>query len=172
MSKALNRLIYTISNGNKPNQTDIDALNNVISYYNKERERSIENQEMFAKVFIGTFKDLIIKSNGDYKGSLNTLKKYLAIDMQPHYDSFHTDLNQLEFKMYCDYIGIVEEKTLKDIGFNKELIQDNTKTLTKLLDHYTKEKVYNRLNTLMAGLINDYEDDKKFWSKYVNKFNK
>ena len=38
--KAINRLAYTISNGNKPNATDVEALNQLIEYINKEKQNT------------------------------------------------------------------------------------------------------------------------------------
>lgn len=38
--KSINRLAYTISKGNKPNASDMEALNDIIDHVNKENEKS------------------------------------------------------------------------------------------------------------------------------------
>ena len=153
--KALNRLIYTISNQNKPNQLDADALNDLIIYYNDERKRILTNNQLFAKLFIGVFKGDLIKSNGNYKLSLDTLKMILKIDIQEHYNGFHNEINQIEFEKLCDYLEIPEVKTLSDDQKKDIIIEDNKELLYKVLGKYSKEKVYDRLNNLMIDLIED-----------------
>tara|TARA_R110000796_G_scaffold51740_1_gene122099 strand:- start:671 stop:1141 length:471 start_codon:yes stop_codon:yes gene_type:complete len=153
--KNLNRLIYTISNQNKPNQLDVEALNNVIKYYNDERKRTLTNNKLFAKLFVGVFKGDLIKSNGNYKLSLDTLKMMLKIDIEEHYNGFHNEINQIEFEKLCDYLEIPEVKTLSDDQKKDIIIEDNKELLYKVLDKYSKEKVYDRLNNLMIDLIED-----------------
>ena len=153
--KALNRLIYTISNQNKPNQLDADALNDLIIYYNDERKRILTKNQLFAKLFIGVFKGDLIKSNGNYKLSLDTLKMILKIDIQEHYNGFHNEINQIEFEKLCDYLEIPEVKTLSDDQKKDIIIEDNKELLYKVLGKYSKEKVYDRLNNLMIDLIED-----------------
>ena len=153
--KELKRLAYTIGNGNKPNETDIEALNGVIEYYNAERKRTLVNNELFAKLFIGVFKGDLVKSKGNYQLVLNTLKMILKIDLHSHYDSFHRNINQIEFKKLCDYLGVPEVITLEDDKKKDQIIEENKELLSKVLNHYSKEKVFDRLNNLMIDLIED-----------------
>jgi hypothetical protein len=153
--KALNRLIYTISNQNKPNQNDVDALNELIEYKNNEDKRTLVNNELFAKLFIGVFKSDLIKSKGNYQSSLFTLKTMLKIDIHTQYDSFYNEINLIEFNKLCEYLDITDPKCLDDIDKNSKKIKENAGTLAEVLNHYSKEKVYNRLNKLMIELIDN-----------------
>lgn len=51
LKPALVRLHYTISNGNKPNQSDVDAFNSVLDHINKTQEETIQENILFAKLY-------------------------------------------------------------------------------------------------------------------------
>lgn len=53
IKKHLERIKWRISNGGwKANQMDMDALNGIIEYANKEEERNFMSNEHFAKMYI------------------------------------------------------------------------------------------------------------------------
>jgi len=153
--KELKRLAYTIGNGNKPNENDVKALNGVIEYFNNERKRDLQNNELFAKLFINVFKNDLIKSNGDYQKTLNTLKMIFKIDIHAHYDSLHSEINQIEFDNLCAYLDISAGISLIEEEKNDKIIKDNSETLSKVLNKFTKDKVYERLNRLINQILED-----------------
>jgi len=132
----LQRLIYTISNGNKPNNSDVVALNGIIDYVNSEKERDINNYELFAKLFINVFKNDIIKSKGNYQMSLDVVKMILKTKIGVSYESFKDEINQ---------IWLENEIENKNFDINK-------------LDYpkWDIELTKNKLNNVINNLIEDY----------------
>ena len=136
--KALNRLIYTITNQNKPNQADVDALNDVIRYYNKERERLIVNNKLYAKLFLNAFKGDIIKSNGNYQLSIDNLRSIAKISLNDQLDSLVRESNaiflQNEIETYKGDISKFE------------------------YPKYDVEKMKQRIKDIIVNIIEDYND--------------
>ena len=50
IGQSINRLSYTIKNQNKPNTSDVNALNEVIKFINQTTKEEINNNELFAKL--------------------------------------------------------------------------------------------------------------------------
>jgi hypothetical protein len=64
-AKAIERLSYTISRENKPNQTDKDALNKIIKDLNKQAEENVKEHYLFAKLYA-----VMLRVNTDYHGDI------------------------------------------------------------------------------------------------------
>lgn len=137
--KAINRLIYTITKGNKPNQTDIDALNDVIRYYNSERDRQFVNNRLFAKMYISTFKNDLIKNNGNYKLITESLRSTCQISLEDQLDGLIRESNaiylQNEFDNYIGDIDKFEYPKYKPEAM-KEKLKDVIVNLIEDYNHY------------------------------------
>ena len=96
--KAINRLAYTISNGNKPNATDVEALNQLIGYINKEKQRELNNNILFAKLYVNTFKNDLIKNKGDYKNTVQSLKSTCRISFEDQLDGLVREANAIHLE--------------------------------------------------------------------------
>ena len=136
--KAINRLIYTISNGNKPNQTDVDALNDVIKYYNSERERQFTNNRLFAKLYINVLKNDIIKNNGNYQPIIKSLKSTCRISLNDQLDGLIRESNAIYLQNEFDnYIGDIDK-----FEYPK----------------YKPDAMKEKLKDMIVNLIEDYND--------------
>lgn len=133
--KDINRLSFTISKQNKPNQTDADALDGIIEYVNQEKERQLNNHQLFAKLFINDMLNDTIKNDGNYQKSLDTLRMVFKIDLQEHINNFNSHINQLRL-----------ENQIKD-----KVDIDKINFIT-----WTKEETQERLTELITDLIEDY----------------
>ena len=51
LKAALDRIRYTVSNKNKPNDTDIEAFNKILEYFKKSEESALQENVMFAKLY-------------------------------------------------------------------------------------------------------------------------
>ena len=159
--KSLNRLIYTITKGNKPNGTDVQALNEIIQYVNQEKQRQLENNNLFAKLFISTFKNELLQREGKYQLILDSIRIVLKIPLEEHYNALHEEMNYIELMKFAKSKGIsmkhpalrTPEETKKD----SELLKTYELDLINHLDHFKKEAVYSRTNKLLNNLIEDYE---------------
>ena len=93
--KAINRLAYTISNGNKPNASDVEALNQLIDYVNKEKQRELNNNRLFAKLYVNVFKNDLIKNNGNYKATVDSLKSTCRIGLDEQLNGLVREANAI-----------------------------------------------------------------------------
>ena len=132
----LERLKFTISKGNKPNKNDIYALNGIIQYVNNERDRELNNYQLFTKLFLNVFKNDIIKSKGNYQLALKSATDVLKIDLDSHLEMFTREINQIWL-----------EKAVN----NKEI--DNNFDYPK----WDIEETKDRLNDIILNLIEDFK---------------
>lgn len=96
--KAINRLAYTISKGNKPNANDVKALNEIIEYVNKEKERELDNNMLFAKLYVNAFKNSLIKNEGNYKDIVSSLKSTCRISFEDQLDGLVREANAIHLE--------------------------------------------------------------------------
>lgn len=136
--KAINRLAYTISKGNKPNASDMEALNDIIDYVNKEKERELNNNRLFAKLYVNVFKNDLIRNNGDYKATVSSLKSTCRIDLNEQLNSLVIEANaialQNDMKAFEDDISKFEYPKHDEAGMK------------------------NRLKEVIGNLIEDYSN--------------
>lgn len=64
-SEALKRLHFTISKGNKPNQLDIEALNQIIRDQKKQAEETTKEHYLLAKLYA-----VVLRSNTEFLGDI------------------------------------------------------------------------------------------------------
>ena len=136
--KAINRLAYTISNGNKPNATDVEALNQLIGYINKEKQRELNNNILFAKLYVNTFKNDLIKNKGDYKNTVQSLKSTCRISFE----------DQLE--------GLVREANA--IHLEQEAAAFTKDISTFQYPKYDVNKMKYKFKDLIGNLIEDFSE--------------
>jgi hypothetical protein len=62
-TKSIQRLAWRFSQGKAflPNENDTDALNGIITFYNKQQEQINFSQEPFAKMYLYLYKNLVCK---------------------------------------------------------------------------------------------------------------
>jgi len=59
LAEAFNRLRFTLSKGNKPNQTDIEAFNEIGKYFSLHQKDIIQDNLLFAKLYCFTLSELL-----------------------------------------------------------------------------------------------------------------
>ena len=106
IQKQIDRLKYTFTKGNKPNQTDFEALNGFIKYVNDEQERKVANNHLFAKLFISVFKNDLIKSEGNYQYIIDSLRMAIALPLKDHYNELFEEMNSIELVKFAESKGI------------------------------------------------------------------
>ena len=114
---------------------DLKALNGIIKYVNKEKERELNNYQLFTKLFINVFKNDLIKSKGNYQLALGSVKMILSIDTEEHLRAFKDEINQIWLE------EVIESKGIDD---NFDYPKWNT------------EQTKDSLNNVISNLIEDY----------------
>ena len=142
------------------NSDDLEALNGIIEYVNKEKERQLNNYHLFAKLYISSYTKEIYKTKGNYQLIADSLRMTLKRPLESIYDDFHQQINETEFENISKVLGLSDKhpilRTDQENENDEKIIKENAEDLTKALTHYNKEDVYNRLNSLLTNLIEDY----------------
>jgi len=91
----IKRLSFTFSKGNKPNQEDIKAFNGVVEWINTYKTNVLNNNQLFAKLYILMLKDFIDKFETDIFDPLpqKELSRILDYPLESFYKSFTNSLN-------------------------------------------------------------------------------
>lgn len=129
-SEALKRLHFTISKGNKPNNIDIEALNQIIRDQKKQAEETTKEHYLFAKLYA-----VVLRSNTEFHGDIVKANKVVnKILSDPLEDQLQRLLLVLKHQNISNYF---ESKSIFDPLLNKE----NFETYKKLFPEISKEGI-------------------------------
>jgi len=104
---AISRLSYTISKGNKPNETDKIALNKVIHDLNANATETLNEYFLFAKLYALVLTDFI-KHYEDVDFANTQINKELSHPIGYHLEILRMQLNQMEMKNFWKSQGIID----------------------------------------------------------------
>lgn len=129
-AQAIERLSFTISKENKPNQTDKDALNQVIKDLNKQAEENVKEHYLFAKLYA-----VMLRVNTEFHGDISLANKDInEILATPLHVQLHKLLVLLKRQNLSNYF---KSKDIYDPLLNKE----NYETYKKLFPEINSEGV-------------------------------
>ncbi len=139
LDKSVNRLSWQFSRGVsfKPTQTDVDALNTIFEWISSQKNISLLNQGLFAKLYILKLNETLLKYDSTIFEPLvqKEVSRILALPIETFYQSFHTSLHHNQLK----------KLNLKD-GFTVEDIKEK----------YTLEVVTDQLQGMITEAINKF----------------
>jgi hypothetical protein len=161
LKESIQRLSFTVSKQNKPNNTDAEALNKVLEYVNGTIKKEVNENELFAKLYVY----LLINETVFYKGNIDLAQKrineILRKSLYSLYESHRDNFNAVSFNNYLHENGLSEKHPLT---YNDEEQQIN-KGLTKLKDwdFYANgilepEENEMQLNWLITLTINNFKN--------------
>ena len=130
----LNQLMTARNVARKMNVQDEIALKNIVKYYNKIQEPTIDKNTLFAKLFIGYFKSEIIRTYGNYELCIDNIKRALNISLEESYYLFATEIKQIEMHN----------------------LQPDVKEYEELMDKFSNDNIISRLKNLIQEIITDY----------------
>lgn len=166
--KAINRLTYTVSNGNKCNDTDITALNSVIDWINRQKEERIFHNHHFAKLAMFIYNEFLVNYKGDNKICERELCRILEIPLQHHYEKFQMLMNMYSDIYFFETIGTKPtwqlgqtlEETLENVKYNRKLFSESDELFKEHLsiNNYQMEDIHPMLNHVLTELLNKYEN--------------
>lgn len=109
--EAIQRLGFTISKQNKPNQTDAEAFNKLLWFVNESIEQNPNRNICFAKLYIFNLIHYI-----KYYQSLDIAQERLHQVLDINIDSLYVDLmnelNNAELSELCK-VGVTDKRILK-----------------------------------------------------------
>jgi len=161
LKEAIQRLSFTVSKQNKPNSTDAEALNKILEYVNGTIKKEVNENELFAKLYVYS----LINETVFYKGDINMAQKrineVLRKSLYSIYESHRDNFNAISFNNYLHENGLSEKHPLT---YNDEE-QETNKGLTKLKDwdFYAKgilepEENEMQLNWLITLTLNKFKN--------------
>ena len=105
----------------KPCAFDIECLTFLAEWVNREKAKSIRENELFAKLYCHVFIQEI-KFYKDFEFAQHSMAKILKLPIETHYELFKQRLNDHELNRYLISLGIDTEKSI---------FEDNTQQLEK-----------------------------------------
>jgi hypothetical protein len=144
---AIKRLSYTISEGNKPNDTDKIALNKLIRDHNQNAKESVEHHLLFAKMYA-----VMLKTNTEFHGDVQAankdLNKILRDPLEFHLENLRMVLRYTNVKNMFESKGIVDpllnhgnyeryQHLFKEIDPKDVLSAYNSWGMETLVSHFT-----------------------------------
>ena len=130
LKEAIQRLSFTVSKQNKPNATDAEALNKILEYLNNSIKREVNENEMFAKLYVYLLFNEVIFYKGDVDMSQAKINEILNQPLIDLYENFRMSFNAIALNNFLHENGLSEKHPLQ---YNKEEEAHN-KELTKHKD--------------------------------------
>jgi hypothetical protein len=172
IEEALNRINWRFKNESVKineskiiiNQKDIEAVNFLIDWVNRQKQNEIKENILFAKLFVYNFTNEIIYNNGNPQDALHRLQEIAKKPIQQHYDKFHEYLNIFEQTNYMKSIGIDFDKhpaLMSKEEKNKEaklLNEKQIEIVKKIKNSWNLEEVYRSLNNTITEYFNRYKN--------------
>lgn len=125
LKEAIKRLMFTISKQNKPNSTDADALNKVLEYINGTVKKEVNENEMFAKLYVYLLLNEVVFYNGDVDFGQKKINEVLSFPLIELYEKFRMSYNAIAMNNFLIENGLSEKHPLlyseEEENKNKEL---------------------------------------------------
>jgi hypothetical protein len=101
-TESIKRLSFTISKQNKPNATDAEALNKIIQFVNQTSKETIQENRLFAKVYIFLLQELSVyyKSVDLANREINKILSLNSVEILCK--DLTAKLNQIESQRYLE----------------------------------------------------------------------
>jgi hypothetical protein len=165
IKEAINRLGYTISKQNKPNTNDADALNSIIEFINNVNKTEVQENKLFAKLYIMNFitQMRIVR---DFDLAQSNVNKILKMPLDGLYNEFRKEANVLEIKNYFESKGLKDTWSMMSKFDLKENFKYNTDICNKIdaneflevCDLWSEDNIYNNLNATITLALNTYKN--------------
>ena len=107
IQQSVERLVYTISKGHKPNETDKVALNKIIHDLNASAKENVQENILFAKLYAIVLKDFITHYN-DVDFANKQINKELGYPLSFHLENLRIELNNNELMNFFKSKGVTD----------------------------------------------------------------
>ena len=145
----IKRLSFTLSKGNKPNQTDIEAFNGVVEWINTYKTDVLNNNKLFAKLYILFLKQHIEKFETDIFDQIpqKELSRLLDLPLENYYIAFTKALND------SGRYRILREKGVEIGKHPKEMTNKADVNLEDFKDVWDVETVTDNLGLMIVEAL-------------------
>lgn len=154
ISDAIKRIGFTVSKQNKPNQTDTDAFNVLVDFFNKQQEKTIKDNLLFAKIYAHLL-DIFLVKYQDIDLANKEVNKILE-------DTFDYRLELILFKLrYFELKKVIPDPILT-LENHKEKLSEYPKIekeFVSALDYWDKENLISHLNLNINLSIQNFKNN-------------
>lgn len=172
IEKAINRLSWRFKNENVKvneskiiiNEMDLKAVDFLINWVNQQKQETLKENLLFAKVFAYALKNELIFYR-DIQFASRKLQEQLELPIEFHYDKIHEYLNMIELDRYSEKIGMINKhpsfRSEEENNHNSETIKSNEKEFKiYALGKWDLKQVYKSLNNTITECVNRYKNKK------------
>lgn len=158
IAQSINRLSYTIKNQNKPNTSDVNALNEVISFINQTTKTEVHENELFAKLYVSNLiMQLRLTSNLDL--AQKNVNKILKMKLITLYEHARMDVNVVEIKDYFNNKGMLHPYSNENIKLNSKLAAEiNPIEFNDVCQTWDYVETETNLNAMITFALNHYKN--------------
>ena len=158
IAQSINRLSYTIKNQNKPNTSDVNALNEVISFINQTTKTEVHENELFAKLYVSNLiMQLRLTSNLDL--AQKNVNKILKMKLITLYEHARMDVNVVEIKDYFNNKGMLHPYSNENIKNNSKLAAEiNPIEFNDVCQTWDYSETETNLNAMITFALNEFKN--------------
>lgn len=158
IAQSINRLSYTIKNQNKPNTSDVNALNDVIKFINQTTKEEVNKNELFAKLYVmNLITQLRLVSNLEL--AQKNVHKILKMNLYSLYDHCRQDINIVELKDYFNAKGYKHPYSTENMKNNSILASEiNPVEFNEVCQTWDLEEATTNLNAMITFALNEYKN--------------
>ena len=158
IAQSINRLSYTIKNQNKPNTSDVNALNEVISFINQTTKTEVHENELFAKLYVSNLiMQLRLTSNLDL--AQKNVNKILKMKLITLYEHARMDVNVVEIKDYFNNKGMLHPYSNENIKNNSKLAAEiNPIEFNDVCQTWDYAETETNLNAMITFALNEFKN--------------
>lgn len=170
--QAIKRLSFTTSNGNKANDSDVDALNVIIQWINNEKEKRINENRYFGKMVIYTY----LRELDHFQDSNLAERKIHDILERPleyWYDRIRLNFIMRELEITYGVLGFENTAEIwdkhkgnnsyfnmdsirTDVLESNEVLKKNKDELIKSLLTWPQKEINAKMNLFITELLNEH----------------
>lgn len=163
IEKAMQRLFWRMGNGSfTPNKNDIESLTEVAQWINREKQRELQQNTIFAKLYVYCFiHELHFYKNIDI--AQQRIHEILKQNISVRYDDFLKAINNYELDNFRASLGIKDkhplQRTAEEDLEQSSIIIKNSEMLEKyFLGVWDYTTASESLNNQITEAINHYKN--------------
>lgn len=107
LEDALKRLHFTISKGNKPNQTDIECFNEIIEFFEMTTQKAVRDNLLFAKLYTFLLREFT-NYYTDIDFANKEINRLLSKPLESQINFLVMQLKDMEYRNYFNRKGILD----------------------------------------------------------------
>lgn len=167
ISRAIGRITWRMQNGWKPNKIDMDAINYVINFVNRQQKKQFNDYQLFAKLYIHVYGQFLKHYKATVFDKIPEREVHMILEksIEDTIERFKNGLNASEMYEFHKELGLSQNHPMLTTKAEREsdskILEKvtNDKELTKAYfgDVWDYETVKDNLTVQINNAINNYD---------------